>query len=77
MSSDTYKFVGKFHDQNMFQRTAEGTKEEVEEVAHDFCAQFGSAIKSAWIVEPDGSKAVYNSSGEYLFTVPPITAQEN
>jgi hypothetical protein len=76
MSSDTYKFVGKFVDDNMPQRTAEGTESEVKEVAHDFCAQFGPAIKSVWIIEPDGSKSIFNGKNEYLFTVPPITAQE-
>lgn len=70
-----YKFVGSFVDTNIPSHQATGSKEEVKQAAHDFCAQFGPAVKSVWIVEPDGTKHVYNGQGTHLFAVPSLTKE--
>ena len=76
MKAQTYEVVPIFRDPNQ-PRTivlARTLREAQLEAQH--MTQMLASLKAVYILEPDGTKAVFNAQGYYQFSLPPLESRK-
>ena len=72
MKAQTYEVVPVFRDPNQ-PRTIVLART-LREAQH--MTQMLASLKAVYILEPDGTKAVFNAQGYYQFSLPPLESRE-